>query len=98
MRRMIPWRRWVGRIVTLVSAALGTMAPPGTVISEANDRSVPTIDDPSNAAHARDRSWCGRLASAWPGRGSIRKPRIIASVQASCSSVVMVRTSTPMRG
>src|SRR4051794_8132784 len=96
IRRSSPWRRWVGATVTLVSAALGMTAPPGSVRVEANDRSVPTTRSRSKAAVVRLRSKSGRAKSAQPSTVSWWKPRHMASPQRPSSSSVMARTSVPM--
>ena len=55
-----PRRRWVERVVTLVTASAVTIAPPGTVSSAGNDASVATTCEPSRAAQLRSRSAVAR--------------------------------------
>ena len=67
---------------------------PGTVISLAKDRHVPTTRAPSNAPRTRPRSVCGRLNSAAGSIGMVLKNGTwSASTQAVNSSGVMVRIS-----
>ena len=97
MRRRRPWRRWVGATVTFVRAALATIAPPGTVSAEVNERSVPTTRSPSKAAAVRLRSQSGRANSAQPsGRVVVEAAPHGVAPGLGSSSAVMVRTSIPM--
>jgi hypothetical protein len=60
----IPRRRWVGLTVTAATAAAGSRAPPGTVISVAHDRKVPQTRPSSKAAQVRSGSHSAVTASA----------------------------------
>ena len=75
----MPRRRWVGSTVTPATADAGSACPPGTVSSEAQDRNVPQIRSPSNAAQVRpgshDVDTCSATASA---SGRSRKPAPMA--------------------
>ena len=75
----MPCRRWVGSTVTAATADAGSAWPPGTVSSVAQDRNVPQIKSPSNAAQVRagshDVETCSATASA---SGLSRKPMPIA--------------------
>ena len=94
MRVRIPCRRWVGRTVTAATAALGSLAPPGTVSSVAHDRNVPHTRSPSNAAHVRPGSHQGATCSARSGTsGRSRNAVEIASMYAAYSSTRAVRIS-----
>ena len=93
MRVSSPWRRWVARHVTAVTAPAGMMAPPGNVSSVWYDWNVATIDDPSKAASTRSTGSSVAFAhsssstvSAWlnPARSALRK--------AAASSGVIERT------
>ena len=71
----MPRRRWVGSTVTAATADAGSAWPPGTVSSVAQDRNVPQIRSPSNAAQVRPGSQTVDTCSATRSpSGRSRKP------------------------
>lgn len=90
-RRMIevstPRRRWVAATLTIVTPAVGTRAPPGTVSRKLNAPAVPTSVSPSQAARERSNSVVARSASrSSPEAGPAPKARYRASHHPSHSS------------
>ena len=62
-RRMMPWRRWVGMTPTHVTPAVGTAAPPGTVMANEKALVDPTTSAPSTATRVRSSSRMPRTKS-----------------------------------
>ena len=60
---LIPLRRWVGWTPTIVTPAVGILAPPGTIIRNVTAADVPTFLPPSIAAKDRSGSMTGSDAS-----------------------------------